>query len=64
MRTKEAFDCLRMKREIQAKLHKKWAGLSTAEIEAAIEHDLATSQTEVARWWRRLVAAQISQKRP
>ena len=46
----KAFDCLRMKREIQAKLRRKWAGLATEEIQAAIQKDLATSQTDLAKW--------------
>ena len=36
------FRCLKMKRTIRAKLHKKWAGLTTEQIQAAIK-----------RGWRR-----------
>ena len=52
MKTQKKLDCLRMKRDIQAKLYKKWAGLTIDEIQAAIRHDLATSQSDMAKWWR------------
>lgn len=58
MKVAKTFDCLGMKREIQAKLHKKWAGLTTEEIQAAIAKDLATSQTDLAKWWRRMKKSQ------
>jgi len=54
----KAFDCLRMKRALQAKLHKKWARLTPAEIQAAIEKDLAASQSDLAKWWRKTEKAQ------
>jgi hypothetical protein len=54
----KAFDCLRMKDEIQARLSGKWAGLTTEEIQAAIQKDLATSQTDLAKWWRKLEKSQ------
>lgn len=57
MKTKKKLDCLRMKREIQAKLHKKWAGLTIDEIQAAIRQDLATSQSDMAKWWRSMEKA-------
>ena len=53
MKATKAFDCLRMKRELQGKLRKKWKGLTTGEIQAAIDQDLASSQSVLARWWRR-----------
>lgn len=52
MKSTKTLDCLRMKRELQAKLQKKWQGLTTREIQAAIAEDLATSQTDLAKWWR------------
>jgi hypothetical protein len=58
MKAAKTFDCLRMKREHQAKLHKKWAGLTTEEIQAVIQRDLANSQTDLAKWWRRMEQAQ------
>jgi hypothetical protein len=54
MKGTKAFDCLGMKRALQAKLHKQWAGLTTAQIQAAITADLASSQTDLAKWWRKI----------
>jgi len=54
----KAFDCLRMKHEIQGRLRRKWAGLTTEEIQAAIQKDLATSQTDLAKWWRKMEKSQ------
>ncbi len=54
MKTKKKFDCIQMKRQIQATLHKKWAGLTIEEIQASIKHDLATSQSDMAKWWRKM----------
>jgi hypothetical protein len=56
------FDCLRMKRALQAKLHTKWAGLTPEQIQAAIESDLSSSQTDLARWWRKMEKAQARTK--
>jgi hypothetical protein len=58
MKTSKYFDCLAMKRAIQAKLHKRWAGLTTEQIQDAIGNDLATSQTALAKWWRKMSKAQ------
>ena len=57
MKTAKAFDCVGMKRGLQAKLQEKWAGLTTEQIQAAIKSDLATSQTDLARWWRKMEKA-------
>jgi len=46
-------DCIAMKDEIQARLAKKWQGLSDGEIRASITHDLETSEDLLALWWRR-----------
>ena len=54
MKATKAFDCVAMKRNLQAKLRKKWAGLTTEQIQDAIQKDLATSQTPLARWWRKM----------
>lgn len=53
MKTK-TFDCIAMKDRIQAELLREWEGLSDAEIRIRIQHDLETSDTPVARWWRRI----------
>ena len=54
----KTFDCLRMKRAIGANLRKRWEGLSTEEIQKAIGRDLATSSSDLAKWWRKLEARQ------
>jgi hypothetical protein len=63
MKATGALDCLRMKRELQARLHKKWKGLTTEEIQAAIKKDLATSQSDLARWWRQTASLQRKTRR-
>ena len=59
----KTFDCLRMKRAIQANLEKEWGGLTTDEIQAAIRRKLATSQSDLAKWWRKLEASQGKKNR-
>jgi hypothetical protein len=54
MKATKSFDCLSMKRALQAKLHKQWACLTTSQIQAAITADLAGSQTDLAKWWRKI----------
>lgn len=51
----KSFDCVQMKRDIQAKLAKEWEGLTDEEIRTRIQQDLATSDDPVARKWRELV---------
>jgi len=62
MKAPKTFDCLGMKRQIQTKLHKRWAGLTTEEIQAAIERDLANSPTDLGRWWRKMEKAQARKR--
>jgi hypothetical protein len=50
----KAFDCVQMKNEIQARLAKKYAGLTLAERSERIEHELATSDDPIAIWWRKV----------
>lgn len=49
----EKFDCIEMKDEIQAKLRKEWESLTDKEIRDRIRRNLETSQSPIARWWRR-----------
>ena len=63
MKVTKPFDCLRMKRALQAKLHKNWAGLTTAQIQTAIATDLATSPTDLAKWWRKTERSQAKKGR-
>ena len=62
MKVTKRFDCLRMKRALQAKLHTKWAGLTPEQIQAAIGTDLASSQTDLAQWWRKTETLQARTK--
>jgi hypothetical protein len=52
MKSEKAFDCLKMKDDIQASLSKKWAGLTDEQIRERMHQDLTTSDDAVARWWR------------
>jgi hypothetical protein len=42
-----------MKDAVQAKLAAEWQGLTDEEVRARVRHDLETSDSIVARWWRR-----------
>jgi hypothetical protein len=52
VKTAKAFDCVRSKDHIQARLLKQWRGLSREEIRSQIRQDLATSDSDMAKWWR------------
>jgi hypothetical protein len=45
-----------MKDEIQARLTRQWRGLTDEEIRERIRRNLATSQTPIAKLWRKLQA--------
>lgn len=64
MKLAKKLDCLRLKRELQSRLHKKWKGMNTQQIQAAIEEDLATSQSPLAKWWRQTRKTQAKASRP
>jgi hypothetical protein len=61
MRTAKSLDCLRLKQELQAKLHERWKGMNTKQIQAAIQKALDTSQSALAKWWRQTARLQASQ---
>ena len=52
MKKPKDFDCVEMKNAIQRELLEQRAGLSDQEVRARIRHDLETSQSPIARWWR------------
>lgn len=54
MSDKSEIDCIKLKDEIQARLRRKWEGLSDAEIRERIDRDLDTSEEPIAVWWRRV----------
>ena len=54
MKKAKHFDCVKMKNDIQARMLRKYRGMTDAEIQADMEHDLATSNSPVAQFWRRI----------
>jgi len=55
MRAKtKRFDCVRMKNDIQARMRRRFAGMTDNEIQAHIERELAASDSPAARLWRDL----------
>ena len=54
MKKTRRFDCVQMKNDIQARMLRKYRGMTDAEIQADMEHDLATSNSIVAQFWRRI----------
>jgi len=50
------FDCVQMKNEIQAKLRRRYAGLTDDERLAAIERHLTHADSPVGRLWRDLTS--------
>lgn len=57
MNGSKEFDCVWMKNEIQARLREQWEGLTEAQIRAKVQNHLATSDSELAKWWRSTQAA-------
>jgi hypothetical protein len=68
MKTAKRFDSVRLKDDIQASLLKEYAGKSDIERSRIIEHDLATSDAPIARFWRRITgqdrAEKVAEDRP
>lgn len=62
MKKTKRFDCVQMKNEIQVKMLRQYRGMSDGEVQRAMEQELATSDSPVARFWRRITAAGKSQK--
>ena len=50
----KAFDCVAMKDEIQRKLREKHKGMTDEEIRDRFLRELETSNSPIARWWRRV----------
>ena len=63
MKTAKAFDCVRIKDHVQARLLKQWRGLSREEIQSQIRRDLATSDSDVAKWWRSIERSPVKRLR-
>jgi hypothetical protein len=52
----KAFDCVRYKDELQARLRREYAGLTDEQVRQRIRRKLATSQSSIAKLWRTLEA--------
>lgn len=64
MKTKKKFDCVRMKNHIQAQLLKEWQELTQEQIRKRISKFLATSNNDVARWWRSIPSSSKARRVP
>jgi len=49
------FDCVEMKNRIQAEMLKEYEGLSDEEVRERIQHRLETSDSVVAKKWRKML---------
>jgi hypothetical protein len=56
MKKPKEFDCVRFKDELQARLMREYKGLTDEQIRRRRARKLATSQTPIAKLWRRLQA--------
>ena len=56
MKKVKRFDCVKMKNDIQARMLRKYRGMTDAEIQADMERELATSNSPVAQFWRRITS--------
>jgi hypothetical protein len=56
MKKPKEFDCVRFKDELQARLMREYEGLTEEQIRKRTARKLATSQTPIAKLWRKLQA--------
>ena len=56
MKKAKAFDCVRMKDEIQARLLREHKGLTDEQVRRRRARKLATSESPIAKLWRELEA--------
>ena len=56
MKKAKEFDCVRYKDELQARLMRKYKGLTDEQIRKRTARKLATSQSPIAKLWRKLLA--------
>ncbi len=52
MKMQKSFDCVEMKNTIQAQPQQQWEALTESQIRTEIQEHQATSDDEVAKWWR------------
>ena len=57
MRVKKAFDCVEMKNAIHARLSAEMRGLTDEQERALIQRALQTSDSSLARLWRKTVTS-------
>jgi hypothetical protein len=58
MKKNKDFDCVEMKNELQARLAKKYEGLSDEEIARRRKEWLEKSDDPLAKWWRSIPISQ------
>jgi hypothetical protein len=63
MKATKTFDRVRMKNDIQAHLLKQWRGLPQKEIRLHVSQHLATSDSDVAAWWRSIESGKVKHPR-
>jgi hypothetical protein len=56
MKKAKRFDCVKMKNDIQARLRRKYRGMTDDQRQATMEQELTTSPSPVAQLWRDLAA--------
>jgi hypothetical protein len=56
MKKAKEFDCVRFKDELQARLMREYKGLTDEQIRRRRARKLATSQSPIAKLWRKLLA--------
>ena len=54
MNKAKQFDCIEMKNGIQRKLREKHKGMAEVEIHRQFVREMETSDSPVARWWRKV----------
>ena len=60
MKKNKPFDCVEMKRAIQQKHAREYAGMTNDEIAQHIQRKLATSDNPAAQWFRKATAPKSS----
>ena len=59
MRREREFDCIRLKDEIQARVARRFRGLSEAQVRSRTRRQLATSKSPIGRLWRSLETSDV-----
>ncbi|MGD0517296.1 MAG: hypothetical protein ABSA26_07135 [Thermoguttaceae bacterium] len=60
MKKNKSFDCVQMKYELQARMAKKYEGLTDEEIARRRREWLEKSDDPLAKWWRSIPSPQTS----